>query len=419
MKISFSLILLIISLGFLTSCDDDSTNNIPGYISFEDNIYTSKVEFSGQGRIYYTASAYGYGDEITSIRWKAPDLEVKEKTIEVGSAHFNIDTKHLIPEFNEMAAYCSDSTPVVTFFPASRGIDPPLDATYSIKGKLISSSNEETTVFDISGELTIEATGYAPLTVTLPKLPTATAKLYSMEITSNYTISGETYTTITTSDFAQVYRCPIPGTPLYERIIRWGCSWIDASIEDLGQETENQLAQTLLMGMYNLEPLGYRYGPFPRPSDFVDRAGVFLDFPQSACGEMRGFYMALVESQGIDANWLWFWFNQPSSQEYSMYQTIMIPALGTNEMIWRYSDHIVVQVNGKVYDPTYLVSAESADEYEDYMFASFCYGEDESCGRSSSNWCTFPDGPQGICTENHTGEVEDESPPRFTGEDYH
>jgi hypothetical protein len=411
------LILSIISISGITACDDD-TNTNPGYIDFTDALYTSKVEFSGEGRIYYTVSAYGHGDEITSIRWSAPDLDINEKTMEVGSGTFNPETNHLIPDFNEMAAYCSDATPIITFYPAWRGEDAVPAGTYSFSGKLVSSSGIETQLFDISGDLSIDGTVLTPIDVVLDPLPTATARLYTLIITTTYTISDDqTFTTVTESDFVQVYRCPLAGTPLYERIIRWGSTWIDAAIEDLGETTENDLAETLLMGMYNLEPLGYKYGGFPRPSDFEDRAEVFLDFPTMACGEMRGFYMALVESQGIDANWLWFWFSQPSSEEYSMYQTISIKALGTSEIVWRYSDHIVVQVNGQVYDPTYLVMADNADDYEDFMFASFCYGDDTHCGGTQS-WCTLPDGPQGICTENHPGEVENESPPRYTGEDY-
>ncbi|MBU1238863.1 hypothetical protein KKF84_13835, partial [Myxococcota bacterium] len=242
-------------------------------------------------------------------------------------------------------------------------------------------------------------------------------RLYTLEITSVYTVEGTTYTQVSHMRFAQTWRCPLPGTPLYERILRWGSSWIDDTLDDQSEASENVLAETLLFGMYNLEPLGYRYGPFPRPSDFVDRAEVFLDFPQMACGEFRGFYMALVESQGIDANWLWFWYNYPSSTAPSMYETRFIAALGTDEMYWRYQDHIVVEVNGKVYDPTYLVAAESADEYEDYMFEDFCYGEDVHCG-GANGWCTIDDGPQGICVDNLPGYVEGESPPRHRGEDY-
>jgi hypothetical protein len=100
-----------------------------------------------------------------------------------------------------------------------------------------------------------------------------------------------------------------------------------------------------------------------------------------------------------------------------MYETREIAALGRDVMTWRYSDHIMVEVNGRVYDPTYLVIEESMETYEDFMFARYCYGEDSSCGGANS-WCTIPGGPQGICIDNPPGYDPEIGPPVFRGEDY-
>lgn len=391
----------VLLAAFFAACDDDG----PVKKDFSDPVFTKSIDFTGEGRIYY---------KKTGPTWDDPNVEVNENLFFLTDGYLDSEG-FLNAEYSEMAAYCSDSSPVLTFTFGAK--EAPVEMDYSLKGTLYTKTGESLELFNTSGTVTPDGTSYPEIEIVANPLPTATAHYYSLEIEHKFTVGSETYTQTTLHEFAQVWRCPVPGTPLYKKIIVWGSEWLSGQYEDLGEPTENELAEKLLLGMYNLEPLGYRYGPFPRPSDIVDRAEVFLDFKQSACGEFRGFYMALTETQGIDSNWLWFWFRYPSSEAYSMYQTIDIPALGRDSYIWRYSDHIVVQVNGKVYDPTYIVMAETPDDYEDYMFASFCYGEDTACG-GSNGWCTIPDGPQGICTENHPGYVEGESPLRFTGEDY-
>ncbi|MDA3864516.1 MAG: hypothetical protein PF689_11685 [Deltaproteobacteria bacterium] len=399
----FISLLAIITLG----CDDDNQNNTN--LPFEDPVYTDSIDFTGPDRIYYT---------ITGPTWEDDNLQVNETVFAMGEGSIDPETGLVVPEISHLAAYCSDATAYLSFYPVWKGEETIPEGSYTLSGKLIDPLTQESSpFFSVSGDLAVTNGQYLPIEVTAAQLPPLTAKLHILEITHEYTVNQSTYTQVTRMELAQVWKCPLPGTPLYEKIIRWGCEWIDGHIEDEGQISENVIADTLLTSMVALEPLGYRYGPFPRPSNFDDRAEVFLDFKQSACGEFRGFFMALVETQGIDANWLWFWFNQPSSTEYSMYQTIELPALGTSSVVWRYSDHIVVQVNGIVYDPTYLLIKENPDEYEDYIFASFCLGEDEPCYGANS-WCTIPDGPQGECIDNPPGYTEGVSPPRFTGEDY-
>ncbi len=390
---------------FTTACTDPAKKSQTTPLT--DPVVTASIDFAGTGRIMY---------KITGPTWDTPNVEVNERLFELVDGHLN-ERGELVPEVLHLAAYASGSTAAITVTPAWREDGAPPEGTYRFTGVLTASDGTELPWFDVSGALTPTADGYAPVVFEAAPLPASTARVWELAFTHAYTVAGKTTARTHYQELAQTWRAPLPGTPQYQQILRWGGEWIDATVEDLGEPTENQLAETLLFGMNALADLGYRYGPFPRPSNITDRAEVFLDFKQSACGEFRGFYMALVETQGIDANWLWFWFNKPSSTWYSMYETIVIAALGRSAQVWRYQDHIVVEVNGVVYDPTYIVTKPDATAYEDFMFARFCYGEDEAC-RHASDWCTVPGGPQGICIDNPPGHDPDIGPGRFRGEDY-
>ncbi len=372
-----------------------------------DPVVTGTIEFSGSGRIFY---------QITGPTWETPNVPVTEKVYDLGTGHLN-ERGELVPDTLYMGAYASGGVARLSVTPVWRGEGEPPPGTYGFTGVLTATDGTEIQWFDASGELTPGTEGYETITLDAAPLPIQTARVWELAMTHRYNVGNASYQRTHYQEIAQTWRAPLPGTPMYQQILRWGGEWIDATVEDTGQPAENDLAETLLFGMRALEDLGYRYGPFPRPSDIVDRAEVFLDFKQSACGEFRGFYMALVESQGIDANWLWYWFHKPRSDWYSMYETIPIAALGRSEQIWRYQDHIVVEVNGVVYDPTYLVVQPNADAYEDFMFARFCYGKDEPC-RHASDWCTIPGGPQGVCIDNPPGFDQEIGPQRFRGHDY-
>jgi len=91
--------------------------------------------------------------------------------------------------------------------------------------------------------------------------------------------------------------------------------------------------------------------------------------------------MALVETQGIDASWVWFKFPDPDDEDdaehwhpgvYTHYRTREIAAVGRRAKRWVNTNHIVVQVNGRIYDPTYTVIKDSWAEYEDWMFTEYC-----------------------------------------------
>jgi hypothetical protein len=205
-------------------------------------------------------------------------------------------------------------------------------------------------------------------------LPAATARVWELAVTHTYTVAGKTYSRTHYQDLAQTWRAPLAGTPLYEPILRWGGEWVDAAVADTGEAAENVLAEKLLFGMRALEDLGYSYGAFPRPSEIRDRAEVFLDFKRSACGEFRGFFMALVETQGIDANWLWYWFNKPSSPGTPCMKPASCGARA-HAPVWRYQIHRGGGQWRRV-RPHLRGDAADADAYEDFMFARFCFGED-------------------------------------------
>jgi hypothetical protein len=381
---------LIIFL-FLYGCSENSIAKI----KFEDPVYTEKIDFFGMGRVNY---------EKTGPDWETENVFVGETLFLIGDEPYIDENGYLITSINEMAVYSSSSTPIITFSPAYSGETTIPAGTYFLKGVLIASDDSTSILFSKSGDLTIENNLYEPVTIESTQLAQNTAKLYQLEITHKYTIDGTEYSSITKQDFAQLWRYPLVTAILYKKIIKWGCEWIDGYYEDTGEPAENLLSEKLLYGMANLVALGYRYGSLIRPEgdEYTNRPEVFLDFKQSACGEFYGFFMDLVEIQGIDAQHLFFAFLNPGTDRFSMYETIEIAALGRETKVWRYQDHAVVEINGRVYDPTYLIIKENADAYEDFMFRSFCYGEESNCGRDSP-WCLIPGGPQGICIYNPPG----------------
>jgi len=399
----FSLFLLGL-LPTLAACDEPQEKKLP---LLEDPLRTGQIDFGGTGRIYY---------EITGPDWDTPNVAVGDTLVVMGEARVKGDLE-VLPEQNHLAAYASDATPLVTFQPEWVGEGAPPAGTYRFRGVLVDRAEQGLELFDVQGDLEPREAGYAPIQVTAAALPHDTAKLWELVISHQYVADGVIYGRTTRTEFAQTWKAPLPNTKLYQQILRWGSEWINGTFEDLGESTENQLADTLLLSMWKLIPLGYRYGSLVRPVPYTNKAEVFLDYKQSACGEFYGFFMDLVETQGIDANYLIFIFPNPTPDWYSMYQTIDIAALGRESKVWRYSDHGLVEVNGRVYDPTYTLIFENADQYEDHLFASFCYGAEGKCGRGNA-WCLTPDGPQGICAPNEPGYDPELGFERWRGETY-
>ncbi|MBU1220254.1 hypothetical protein KKF34_00060 [Myxococcota bacterium] len=406
---------LCILVPTLTSCTEKKQEKV----LLEDPVYTDTIDFAGEGRILY---------EITGPDYETPNVPVGETTFFAGIPY--VLGEEMLPELNYMPAYASSSTPLVKFTPTWKGEGPPPAGTWHLRGVLQDSSGLEIELFDKEGALepagddmgSIDegdstSAGYKTIEFETQALPSETAKLYNLLITHTYTVNGTTFSRLSTTEFAQVWRAPLPGTILYYQIIRWGAEWLNGTFSDLGEVTENELADKLLLGMQNLVPLGYRYGSHGKLDHFTNKAEVFLDRKQSSCGDFYGFFMDLVETQGIDANYLIFYFPNPSPEWFSMYETIEIAALGREKRVWRYADHGLVEVNGRVYDPTYGLIMENADVYEDFLFARFCYGGEGKCG-AGNTWCLIPGGPQGICSDNEPGYHEELGFIRVRGETY-
>ncbi|MCB9761762.1 MAG: hypothetical protein H6739_18110 [Alphaproteobacteria bacterium] len=219
---------------------------------------------------------------------------------------------------------------------------------------------------------------------------------------------GEAAHTTVSQRVAQLWSTPIEGTPLYTQSVVWAASWAAglpsraATPPDGIEAAEDEIARRMLAGHWTLGEQGHSYGAFPRPKEKDNQAHVFLDFPRSACGELRGFLMSVIEAHGVDARWVMLIFQDRSRDRLSMYETRDIAALGTASKVWRHYNHVAVEVNGRVYDPTYDIEAEDFAAYEDDLFARYCYGEDEPCGNRGSGWCKEPR-PDALCVDNPPG----------------
>ncbi len=200
---------------------------------------------------------------------------------------------------------------------------------------------------------------------------------------------------------------PIAGTPVYERTMMWASEWAagtkakKALTEAERSDAENTIARAMLDGVWALGDEGYRYGPFDRPKEKDNQAHVFLDFRTAACGEFRGVLLALNEYHGVEANWVMMSFRKPAKDKLSMYETRELPGVGTEPKVWRFWNHVAVEVNGRVYDPSYGLYAPDWNTYEDDLFARYCYGEDVKC-KGGENWCKRPRA-EGLCVDNPAG----------------
>ena len=201
---------------------------------------------------------------------------------------------------------------------------------------------------------------------------------------------------------------PIPDTPLYERMLVWTATWVDGlpsravTPADQIEAAEDRIALATLRGIEELgRTEGRSYGPFPRPKEKDNQAHVWLDHPRSACGEYRGGFMAMVEQHGVDATWVMMSFKDHSPERLSMYETREIAAVGTEPKVWQHFNHVAVEVNGQLYDPTYALHHPDWQSYEDDLFERYCYGEDSKC-KTPGGWCQQPR-PEGSCVPNPPG----------------
>lgn len=356
--------------------------------------------------------------EITGPDWDAEHVYVADH---VWTATGRIlDDGVLQPSFDEPAPYTS-RTPLSLSAPIVwRGSgEAPLTMPVELTAALRSTTDPERTVdfgrWELEVELIeMEAAGdetvawYAPAALLSDPLP-ARVDVWTLELTW---VLGDERPVVSRHTVPTSWRDPIPDAPLYKQSILWSSTWGAGDWPHEGEaadEVEHLIALSQLHGSRTLETNGYSYGAFPRPprDQIDDRVNVFLDFRRSACGEFRGLLMSLIEYQGIDAHWIWFRFPEASRNRYSFYKTRMISAVGRETKHWYDTNHIIVGVGDRVYDPTYTVSKQSWGEYEDWMFEKYCLGQAQAC-RGTNSWChRAPADEEKTCIDNPPGWQDD------------
>ncbi len=210
-----------------------------------------------------------------------------------------------------------------------------------------------------------------------------------------------------------LWKAPRPGVPLYKRTLVWSSRWAAGEWSTAPSDrrsVEAEISRRLLTGFGTLNDTDDRtYGGFDRPTydGVVDGVDVFLDHKQCACGEFKHALMAMIEYQGIDAQWGVLQFDDRGPGRLSYYRTKTISALGREIKHWYHWNHAFVLVNDRVYDPTYGLEAESIAAFEDLLFAHYCQGEEGDCSDGSSYCYDPPDDLGRDCVVNPPGLAAD------------
>jgi hypothetical protein len=241
----------------------------------------------------------------------------------------------------------------------------------------------------LRGSAPADSVKFSSLEVVTQALP---ARVDLWELTVHWTLSArrngqpieEAHDLRTTHRIPTSWRGPTSDVRLYRETVLWSSIWAAGSWSDDQAHTADsihQISKQLMQGVGSLGEYGYEYGTFNRPpkDDIEDRANVFLDFERSACGEFRGILMNLIEYHGIDAAWVWWKKNHDDDQKLGIYKTRKLAAVGRKAKHWFNTNHIVVTVNGRIYDPTYTVSKPSFEAYEDWIFVKYCRRASDFC----------------------------------------
>lgn len=251
-------------------------------------------------------------------------------------------------------------------------------ADWHIRGVLRSTTDETIEPLEI-----LDAEGDGLLVdVTTKPLPSR-VDLWELELTWALTVTADGVAKSTdgrtTHLIPTTFRDPREHAPRYRETFLWGAEFAAGEWDEDDPEAKYRVAEALTRGIRKLGDRGRSYGGFPRPPyDKTDnRAHVFIDFQRTACGEYRALLLALIELHGIDAKWSWFNFPEPDSKHWvkgqnTHYRTRIISAVGREAKPWMNTNHSVVRVDGRVYDPTYTVIKDSLEEYEDWMFVEYC-----------------------------------------------
>lgn len=345
-------------------------------------VLPDKVVLSGDGRLTHTRSGATWADpdvEVGPVVWVRGQSEPLAGELRPGRS-----------AEDEIAAYLPGSTAEMTL---RMGDQPLPGSTVTMSGRWASGAEIQAQTLPLAQELS--------WSLGLPQ------RLDALELTLEFS-EPEQPTYRTHHTIVTTWDAPIEGTPLYRRPLLWMAQWgagtpaKSVTPLELQAQVENDLALVALDGIWELGLAGERsYGPFPRPKDKDNQAHVWLDHGQSACGEYRGILLNLLESQGVEASWVLLTFRNPSPDALSMYETRKIAAVGTEPKVWQHWNHVAVEVNGQVYDPTYHLHHPDFASYEDDLFEFYCTGEDEKC-KTPGGWCQQPR-PEGSCRPNPPG----------------
>jgi len=366
---------------------------------------------------------------ITQPPWRSPHQAVGLEVWRTSTVTLN-ETGSLTGDILDEPAPYTRSTPMVLEAQLAwtgKGANEPDQVEVHLEGVLRSTTQSGLQVRIVDARATLDAiaaqnlpaglsgVAFAPFSSATDTLPSR-VDVWDLELTWTLTPTRDGAPTHDAPRVSRTHhliptllRDPLPNTPLYKRPIVWASTWAAGEWDDYGPDdprsaqTEHLIAMAEMEGMRSLADLGFRYGAFRRPSldQITERVDLFLDFQQVACGEFRSMLIDLIEVHGIDARWVWLRFPTLDSQHYALYKTRFIAPIGQPAAHWFNTNHIVVTVNGQVYDPTYTVHAESWRAYEDWMFERYCLGQDTSCG--AGKWCTSsPPGEVG-CIDNPAG----------------
>lgn len=375
--IPFSLI--SVALG-LASCVDAPTGDTP-------QLFPTSLELASapgmDNRIDY---------EVTGPTWETPHRHITERVFATPLRPLLLPDGSFETSLNEPAPYVQ-GTPMLlrAEIGAAFTEEHDLEIAWSVEGTLRSTTDETIDPIRFFSENGVveRRDGVNPvITIATDDLPTR-VDVWELDLAWKLesTLDGEPFFTAgkTKHTIPLLLQAPTEDAPRYKQAILWSSQWAAGEWDLDDPETKHQIAEKLTYGVRSLENLGRSYGSFPRPkrSLIEDRVDIYLDFERSACGEHRGILMALIEYQGFEASWIWFRFPEPDDAYYdpagnNRYRTREITAVGRAPQRWSYSNHIIVQVDGRVYDPTHTIVKDSWQEYEDFMFAEYCRKDGES-----------------------------------------
>jgi hypothetical protein len=339
----------------------------------------------------------------TGPDWESPNVVVGDTAFRLGN-----------PRWSGVGVLAGDDTDAPVAFVAGSAMTIEIDLRISRPGLLDIAVFAESqfadpgALTDLGGvDLGRVIAGEQPLQIETQPLPSVVDVVHVHIVYRFDSGEGLPVRVETVHPVALAWAAPIAGTPVYEQTMLWASEWAAGvparallEVDEIAA-VENRIAHAMLDGIWSLGDEGYRYGAFPRPKDKDNQAHVFLDFKTSACGEFRGVLLALIEYHGVDAQWVMMAFRKPGKDKLSMYETRDLPAVGTGSKVWRHWNHVAVEVNGQIYDPSYGLHAKDWNRYEDDLFARYCLGEEIKC-QGRERWCKRSR-PEGTCFDNPPG----------------